>query len=39
MHAKVFEVMLNGAFLAIPNSKKFLKGGINEGFNEKMSIL
>ena len=35
MHAKVFEIMVNGGFLAIPKSKKnFLKGGINEGFNE-----
>ncbi len=35
MHSKVFEVMLNGAFLAIPKSKKnFLRGGINEEFNE-----
>ena len=35
MHSKVFEVMLNGALLAIPKSKKnFLKGGISEEFNE-----
>ena len=26
--------MLNGALLAIPKSKNFLRGGINEGFNE-----
>ena len=26
--------MINGGFLALPKSKKFLKGGINEHFNE-----
>ena len=35
MHSKVFEIMLNGALLAIPKSKKnFLKGGISQEFNE-----
>ncbi len=35
MHAKVFEIMANGSFLALPESKKnLLEGGINEVFNE-----
>ena len=35
MHSKTFEIMINGGFFALPKSKKnFLKGGINEHFNE-----
>ena len=35
MHAKVFEIMANGGFLALPESKKnLLEGGINEVFNK-----
>ena len=35
MHSKTFEIMINGGFFALPKSKKnYLKGGINEYFNE-----
>jgi len=35
MHSKTFEIMVNGGFFALPKSKKnYLKGGINEYFNE-----
>ena len=35
MHSKVFEIMANGGFLALPQSQKnFLASGINECFNE-----
>ena len=35
MHSKTFEIMINGGFFALPKSKKnYLKGGINQHFNE-----
>ena len=40
MHSKVFEIMANGGFLALPQSQKnFSVSGINEGFNEMNTLL